>query len=172
MTRLILLRHAKSDWSRPDLPDHDRPLARRGRLAAPLMGAWLTEMGFVPDAALVSSSVRTRETWARLTATLPSAPEPILAPEIYEAEPDALLDAVRRAPAAETLLMLGHCPGLELLAARLARKPLRMPTAAAAVFERDGAAAGWADAARTYSADAPSGGGARLIAFESPKTLV
>ncbi|MEL7089640.1 MAG: histidine phosphatase family protein, partial [Planctomycetota bacterium] len=59
MTRtLILMRHAKSSWDDPGLTDHDRPLNRRGRLAAPLMAAWLAEIDAAPDHALVSSAIR------------------------------------------------------------------------------------------------------------------
>ena len=55
MRRLILLRHAKSDWP-PGMVDHDRPLAARGRRAAPLIGRWLVDNGFVPDRAVVSTA--------------------------------------------------------------------------------------------------------------------
>ncbi len=58
--RLVLLRHAKSAW--PDMPDHERPLARRGQRDAPVMGRWLRAVGLVPDLALCSSARRTRET--------------------------------------------------------------------------------------------------------------
>ena len=55
MKRLILMRHAKSDWNHPGLADHDRPLNKRGRKAAPAMGAWLTA-----DRALVEKAVKKR----------------------------------------------------------------------------------------------------------------
>ena len=41
--QLMLLRHAKSDW--PDVPDRDRPLAKRGRRDAPVVGRWLRQHG-------------------------------------------------------------------------------------------------------------------------------
>ncbi|MEE3099475.1 MAG: histidine phosphatase family protein, partial [Pseudomonadota bacterium] len=64
MHRLVLMRHAKSDWGDPGLGDHDRPLNDRGRRAAPRMGAWLAAQGAFPDAALLSSARRVQETWA------------------------------------------------------------------------------------------------------------
>ena len=66
MRRLILMRHAKSSWADPGQRDFDRPLNARGVRSAPLLGAWLRERGHVPDAALVSTARRTRETWAGL----------------------------------------------------------------------------------------------------------
>ena len=57
----MLLRHAKSAW--PDVPDHDRPLAGRGRRNAPVMGRWLRTNGYVPDQVLCSTARRARETW-------------------------------------------------------------------------------------------------------------
>ena len=48
--RLILLRHAKSDW--PDVPDQDRPLAKRGKRDAPVIGRWLHDHGYLPDAVI------------------------------------------------------------------------------------------------------------------------
>ncbi|MBE0695045.1 MAG: histidine phosphatase family protein, partial [Aquamicrobium sp.] len=68
---LLLLRHAKSSWDDPALDDFDRPLARRGREAAPRMGREMARRGWLPDLALVSSSLRTRQTWALVAPELP-----------------------------------------------------------------------------------------------------
>jgi phosphohistidine phosphatase len=59
--RLILLRHAKSDW--PDVPDRDRPLAKRGRRDAPRIGRWLHDHGYLPDVVICSPARRTEQTW-------------------------------------------------------------------------------------------------------------
>ena len=170
MKRLILLRHAKSAWDTPNLPDHERPLNQRGRLAAALMGAWFTEQPWRVDAAIVSTSRRTRQTWDRLTRLWDTAPPVQFEASIYEAEPPALLAALRAAPAAaQTLLMIGHNPGMELFTALLTgpngRRISRFPTAAAAVLEADDIndAAAWAEAGP---------GRFQVTAFEQPKTLV
>src|ERR1700748_2682021 len=60
--RLVLLRHAKSDW--PDVADHERPLAKRGRRDAPAVGRWLGEGGFTPGAGVCSTGPRAPEPWA------------------------------------------------------------------------------------------------------------
>ena len=60
--KLVLLRHAKSAW--PDVPDHDRPLARRGQRDAPVIGRWLSDSGLLPDQVLCSTARRASETLA------------------------------------------------------------------------------------------------------------
>lgn len=167
---LLLLRHAKSDWDDTTLDDFDRPLAGRGRLAAPVMGRELARRGWVPDAALASSAVRTRQTWELMAAQLPRAVPVNYDRTIYEAPAGRILDAVRKTPdAVTTLLVIGHNPGLEdlsvLLACAhsnqemLARLTGKFPTAGLARFAFDGS---WARL---------DGGGARLEGFIRPKDL-
>ncbi|SFL47524.1 SixA phosphatase family protein [Methylobacterium pseudosasicola] len=145
MRRLILLRHAKSD--RPaGVADHERPLNDRGRRAAPAVGAHLAEAGFRPDLALVSTATRTRETWEAVSAAL-GAPEVRFHREIYEAPAERILGVIRGAPeAAETVIVVGHNPGLGDLATALAgegprkertRLATEFPTAAYAVIAFD-----------------------------------
>lgn len=137
------------------MPDRLRPLARRGRLAAPLMGAWLADVGLIPDAVLCSDSARTRETWDRLRRLLPRQPDAQFRKRLYQALPRTLLAEARTAPAsASTLMMIGHEPGLSGFLSRLvaeapapdcARALEKFPTAAAAVVEFD--LEDWADLA-------------------------
>jgi phosphohistidine phosphatase len=145
MRRLILLRHAKSDW--PDgVADPDRPLAPRGQEAAPKMAAYLAAQGLLPDRVLVSPARRTQETWALVAESVPARAETV--PEIYEAPPERILAAIRRAPEeAGTLLVVGHNPGIGELAAALvgegprklrARAAGEFPTAAFAVIDFEG----------------------------------
>lgn len=165
--RLLLLRHAKADRP-PGVSDLDRPLDARGRAAAPRMGAYLAAEGLRPDLALVSPSRRTRETWEAAAEALGVVPTQIV-PAIYEAPPEALLDAVRAAPAeAGTLILVGHNPGIEALAdmlvasgPRAARSRLAggFPTAALAVITFAGE--DWSAVGRT----------GRLERFVRPKDL-
>ncbi|WP_407519823.1 SixA phosphatase family protein [Methylobacterium oryzisoli] len=168
MRRLILLRHAKSDW--PDgVADSDRPLAPRGREAAPRMAAHLAEEGLVPDRVLVSPARRTQETWDLVRPALPGAADETV-PQLYEASAKRLLDVVRSAPdEAATLMLIGHNPGLQELGHHLLsdddRDGLRalarkFPTAAVAVI--DLAADRWAEI---------SPGTGTLERFVTPKTL-
>jgi len=168
MHRLILFRHAKSD--RPEgVRDVDRPLAKRGRRAAPRMGATLADAGLIPDLALVSPARRAVETWDLAKPPLGAVPEQP-EPRLYEASVETLLTIVRETdPGVKTLLMVGHNPGFERLAARLvgegdaaarARLAEKFPTAAVAVIEFT---------TEDWLTVAPGSG--RLARFVTPRSL-
>jgi len=163
--RLILLRHAKSDW--PDVPDRDRPLAKRGRRDAPVIGRWLREHGYIPDVVVCSAARRTRQTWDLVAKELGGSPSVRFEPRAYGASALTLLYLIRELPAgSRAALLIGHNPGIEELASSLVEPQdgageagLTFPTAAVAVVEFGGA---WADLA-------PAGG--RLLAFTTPAEL-
>ena len=169
MHRLILLRHAKSDWPE-GVPDHDRPLNGRGRRAAPLIGSAMAARGFVPDRALVSTARRTHETWALARAAAPGLPEGIEEPRLYHASPAMLMAVIAQTPeSVGTLALVGHNPGTEMLAGSLVAKgpavdrqriAAKYPTGGLAVIDCDIAA--WRDIA-------PKCG--MLVAFVSPRDL-
>ena len=166
MKKLILLRHAKSSWKHPGLADHDRPLNKRGRMAAPVIVHWLQSEGHLPDVILCSSSVRTRETVERMSEALPGLPEPVTRRDLYHATPATILGAVRSRDAHDpgTLMIVAHEPGMGALARELAGDRAdridAFPTAAAAVFLLD--VTRW----RTTAPDK-----ARLIDFAKPRDL-
>ena len=120
--RLILLRHAKSDW--PDVPDRDRPLAKRGRRDAPRIGRWLHEHGYQPDVVVVSAAARTRQTWDLVAPQLGGSPAVRFEPRAYAASALTLLYLAQELPARyRTALLIAHNPGLSELAASLAAPP-------------------------------------------------
>jgi phosphohistidine phosphatase len=163
--RLVLLRHAKSDW--PDVPDHERPLAKRGRRDAPVVGRWLVTSGYVPDAVVCSTALRARETWNLVSVELPPDAPPTVRyePRVYEASVLGLLMLVREFdPAWHTAIIVGHNPGLAELTVGLAdagteEMPHAFPTAAVAVLGLPGA---WAEAGP---------GEGHLLAFTIPAEL-
>ncbi len=138
--KLILTRHAKSAWDDPLIADHDRPLNRRGRLAAMELGQWLASRGYIPDTILCSDALRTRETWEIVSASLPAALAAEMKPSLYHASPDTML-AILQNSKAGTVMILGHNPGIAALAALLPAIPPadpefeRFPTAATLVAE-------------------------------------
>jgi phosphohistidine phosphatase len=150
MTRtLLLFRHAKSSWDDPRLDDFDRPLAPRGKRAAPLVGREMKKRGWLPELALVSSARRTAETWKLAAAQLPVEPKVEFSRAIYHVAPEKLIEALRAVPEnCQSLMLVGHNPGLEELAVMLAGpgsddKALaavkeKFPTAALARFTFDG----------------------------------
>src|ERR1043166_3833663 len=75
MRRLMLLRHAKSDRSKPGERDRDRTVAPRGRAAAPRIGAYMAGHGLRPDLVICSTAVRTRETWDLVAPAFRKAPQ-------------------------------------------------------------------------------------------------
>ena len=144
--QLILLRHAKSDW--PDVPDAERPLAKRGRKDAPRIGRWLHEHGYQPDVVVVSAATRTRQTWDLVAPELGGSPAVRFEPRAYAASALTLLYLAQELPDRyRTALFIAHNPGLSELAGSLAPPPARadgarhgisMPTAAVAVLEFQG----------------------------------
>jgi phosphohistidine phosphatase len=140
--RLILMRHAKSDWTDTDATDHARVLNPRGRAACDAIGPWLAAHGYVPDEVLCSDAARTQETWARIAPHLPDTPAPTLRPDLYLAEPGGMLGALQGASGA-VVAMVGHNPGIGSLAAGVvADRPShrdfgRYPTLATLVADFD-----------------------------------
>jgi len=121
MPELLLLRHAKSDWQDASLDDFDRPLARRGRRAAPLMGRYLHDHGLEPDLVLCSTARRAVETLKLVLTALASAPQISYLKTLYLAPPSRMLGVLRRQdPRCERILLIAHNPGLERLALSLA----------------------------------------------------
>ncbi|WP_112662906.1 SixA phosphatase family protein [Microvirga flavescens] len=154
MLRLMLLRHAKAS-SPSGVLDTDRPLAKRGQDAATRMGAYLRGEKLVPDLALVSPSLRTRETWSFVQPALGIVKVEYDA-RLYAAHALQLLAVVQEIePENESLLLVCHNPGCEELAGLLVghgakgtRQHMRQkyPTAALAVIDFDLDA--WSDIAQ------------------------
>lgn len=109
---LVLLRHSQAADGRPDHEDHERPLTAAGLRDAAAVGQWLREQGIAPDRALVSTALRTRQTWAAV-----GGGEPVLDARVYDATTDDLRELVAgTGPATEVLAVCGHNPALEQLA--------------------------------------------------------
>ncbi|QNE37316.1 SixA phosphatase family protein [Leifsonia shinshuensis] len=131
---LLLLRHAKSDWS-GSVADIDRPLAQRGRTQAPLAGRWLAGHADPIDLAIVSPARRARETWELASAELTPAPPARYDDRVYAASLATLLDIVHEIPDdVRTLALVGHNPGMEQLASLLAGEDMIMRTSGIAQF--------------------------------------
>ena len=165
--RLILMRHAKSDWSDPDLDDFDRPLNPRGRRGADTVGAWLAGRGIAPEKVLCSAARRTRETCARVLAQLNAAPPVRPEARLYLASAQSMFNILCEAGgAARCVMMVGHNPGTAALAAALCATPpaepdfRRFPTAATAIMEFDARRWGQIGA-----------GGGRRVRFVTPRLI-
>jgi phosphohistidine phosphatase len=119
--RLWLLRHAKSSWDDPGLPDPDRPLAPRGWRAAKLLAAHLAVSEVRPGVVLCSSSLRTRQTLAAILPALGDALEIRIERELYGAGAAQLLERLRQVSnRVSSVMLIAHNPGIQDLALALA----------------------------------------------------
>lgn len=167
MKRLFLLRHAKSSWDEPGLPDHRRPLAARGRRACDVIAEHLRAEGVAPQLVLCSPARRARETLERVAGGLPERFELRIKPELYGASASELAEVLRElADEFDSVMLIGHNPGIQQLAIALAAPGEgaegvvgKFPTAALATLAFEG---GW-------GALAP--GSAELVDFVTPKEL-
>lgn len=143
MHELVLIRHAKSDWSTGE-PDHERPLNSRGQIDAPAAGAWLKANVTTPDFVLVSSAVRTQLTWAGIAPFWGSDAEVVTDRMVYEASCQRLLRIIEGLDErVDRAALIGHNPGISEVFARLTGNDVEFKTASIAVMEID---APWAAA--------------------------
>jgi phosphohistidine phosphatase len=161
MKTLFLLRHAKSSWDDPVAEDIERPLAPRGEKDAPRVGAFLAATKNLPDLIVSSPAERAKATAKRVARAAGYDGDLRLEPAIYLADAATLLDVVRRLPDDHARVMLvGHNPGFEELAAALCGGSVRLPTAAVACIELD--IARWVEA---------RAGAGTLVWLVTPKVL-
>ncbi|MBR1142281.1 histidine phosphatase family protein [Bradyrhizobium sp. AUGA SZCCT0431] len=177
MRRLMLLRHAKTEHDAPSGHDQDRRLDDRGRLDAAAIGGWIGRHLPLPDTVLISTAVRTLQTWEIVRQAMQDAAKDFVPPqveflaELYGADPTHLLQIIRMAEATDPkrLMVIGHNPGMHELALALsgsgdaaAKKALEhnLPTSGLAIL--DFASKDWNEVAFRRGT---------LVRFTSPKLL-
>jgi phosphohistidine phosphatase len=163
--RIVLLRHSKADW--PQVSDHDRPLAERGRKDAPVAGRWLAGAGVTPDLTLCSTAARCRETWKLAAPELSRRPRTVYDDRLYDASLGELIAVINGVDdGIRDLMLVGHNPGIHALADALSgdaegdtreRMDRGFPTSAMAVLSLTG---DWKSVEH---------GAARLVAFWTPR---
>ena len=113
--RLVIVRHGRAEAYAAE--DHERELTPGGVEDARALGRWLADQGWLPDHAVVSSAVRTQQTWSALADAAGLAQQPEIEDGVYNAGPEAVLDVLRTVPEdVRTLLLLGHNPTVAWLA--------------------------------------------------------
>jgi phosphohistidine phosphatase len=136
MKTLFLLRHAKSSWDDPNLPDFDRPLNKRGLKTAPFVGKLMKERKIQPDIILSSPAKRAAHTAELVKESGQLKANIMFNEEIYEASPLKLLSILSKVEDKYlSVLMVGHNPGMEELLKILTGENESMPTAALAKIE-------------------------------------
>ena len=127
MKTLLVLRHAKSSWDRPELPDSHRPLNKRGERTAPFMGSLIDSIGLVPDAVISSPAARARMTAEKAVAAGEFDVEIEFDERIYGAGARELLEIVSEiGDDAGSALIVGHNPGFQMLVQLLTNEGPRM----------------------------------------------
>jgi phosphohistidine phosphatase len=126
MKKLFLIRHAKSSWDDASLPDEERPLNKRGKKDAPLMGALLHKQGVTPDLIISSPAKRAFSTAKKMAKELNYPKDHIQTfDKLYLSSPAALLEVIQSQPAeVRTLLLFGHNPELTQLVSQLCDQPV------------------------------------------------
>lgn len=151
MKTLYILRHAKAVPGEPSLEDFDRELAARGHADAAGLGVWLEENKLRPAHVLCSPARRTVETLQDVSQGFKTQPEAQFPHTLYLASQNLILAEVRKVTAkSDSLMVVGHNPGLESLALHLVKRPKGdkakdrvramaegFPTCALAIFEFD-----------------------------------
>jgi len=129
MKTLLLMRHAKSSWKHPDNPDDERPLNKRGKKDAPLMGNLIKEKELIPQCILCSTAKRATETADLVLKTLEFKGEVDYLDSFYMAEPNVYLEGLHSLPdEIERVMVIGHNPGLEGLLQILIGRVESLPT--------------------------------------------
>jgi len=161
MKKLVIIRHAKSDWEDTTIDDYDRPLNDRGFSDAPFMGQFLKKRGLVPDLIMCSPALRAIKT-AELIAKEVDY-DKIICPNqyIYEAYVNTLQDIVSFInDDNETVFLVGHNPGVSALAYMLCELKESVPTCATVEIDFD--CDSWMEVSKSNST---------LISYDFPKKL-
>ena len=136
MRTLLILRHAKSSWKDDSLPDHDRPLNKRGLKDAPRMGQLLRREDLLPDLILCSSAKRARVTAELVAEESGYEGELRLKDDLYAFDAEAYLEALTElSDGYDRVMVVGHNPAMEELLEALTGGFERLPTAALAMVE-------------------------------------
>ena len=171
MKRLTLLRHAKSGDDGTVARDFERPLNAKGRRAARAIGRHMRDHALRFDAVLASPATRVVETLQEVEAVYGPGLAPHWDKALYLATPDELLDVIHRAPPeAESILLVGHNPGLEQLVLRLV--PHQTEGSARGEVEAKYPTASLAEMAFAVDRwDQVADGGGELVRFVRPRDL-
>ena len=158
MKKLYIIRHAKSSWSDETLDDFERPLNKRGKANAPMMGERLKEKGVMPDI-IISSPAKRAKTTAEIIAKKVGYKNILFLDDIYEATSETLSKIVKRLDESYKIIFLvGHNPSLNELAYKLAGFSENIPTCG--IVEIDFKCKKWAEIAPQK---------AKLVMFDYPK---
>jgi len=138
MKRLLIMRHAKSSWKDSEIPDHKRPLKKRGLKEAAYIGKVLKNKELIPDKIISSNAVRSADTATIVADKCGYKKEIEYTDKLYMAESGAILELIHTQPdSIKTLMVIGHNPGMEALVQVLSRKVESLSTASVVYLQAD-----------------------------------
>lgn len=143
MLRLIIMRHGEAE-SALGVSDPMRRLTAEGRRCARRVAAELAHLGWVPEVGIVSDAVRTIETQAQVAEAIPTIRWTQSAKLYLASAPATVRELVSIAAKVQTLMVVGHNPGLSDLIDRLSGDSARLDPADAALVSMD--IGDWSDA--------------------------
>ena len=158
---LLIMRHAKSSWDDMHLSDHERPLNKRGKHDAPMMGERLKEERYACDLIISSSAKRAHTTAKAVAAALGYAKEDIrIEPTLYMASIEDYLRVIATVDEdINHLMIVSHNPGSEEIIDYLTHQTFeKFPTAAYALLEVEGS---WDDMQSV-----------KMVRYDYPKSIV
>jgi phosphohistidine phosphatase len=136
MKNLLLMRHAKSSWGDASIPDHERPLNKRGKYDAPRMGKYLREQGIVLDVILCSTAARARGTAEGFLQEYTFEGEVHYIDDLYQASPETIISILNKLPDnVDTAMVIAHNPGLDDFLELVCDECGHMPTACVAYIK-------------------------------------
>jgi phosphohistidine phosphatase len=136
MKNLLLMRHAKSSWKDASLSDHQRPLNKRGKRDAPLMGEFLREQGIVLEAILCSTAVRAKATAEGFLQGYTFEGDLVYIDDLYQAGPETIIAHLAQLPDnVDTAMIIAHNPGLDDFLGTVCDEQEHMSTASVACIQ-------------------------------------
>lgn len=135
MSELLVMRHAKSDWSADYESDHDRPLNERGRRSAKVIGEALQVRQLTPDLVVTSTAVRARTTAELAIDAGRWDCDLQLESRLYGSGPEVAMNVAAATPESERLMLVGHEPTWSMLVRLVTGQSVEMKTATVAVID-------------------------------------
>ncbi len=139
MKKILIMRHAKSDWSDGSLRDFDRPLNDRGNKAAPLIGREIKKLGITPELIISSPALRARMTAEAVAENCEYKRDIIWNDSFYFGYTSEVINAIKNLDdTVESVMIFGHNPTWSTVAELLSGENISMKTADVVVMEFEG----------------------------------
>jgi phosphohistidine phosphatase len=139
MKRILIMRHAKSDWSDGSVRDFDRPLNTRGELSAPAVGIEIQRRGLTPDLIISSPACRAKMTAEAVAKKCGYGKQIIWNESFYFGYTGEILNTLRNIDeSVKSVMIFGHNPTFSSFSEMLSGKYCELSTADVSILQYDG----------------------------------